>query len=614
MKEVEITLLPMNLDVENFIQLMLGKSRLGKKLRYLILRSEICMTCQNGVIPNQDFNFDVDNMLCYNNLNLLVLLTIFYSINLTEYLMRVILALLAITIHVLIVYADGPCFPKQALLSLGDSYYSDSIGNEGNIRTNQRSDTSRGNDVAKIVWVTLDSCNDSSVTIQKTNSSDQSQKYKPKTEYYSQYINETYNTVHTEGQYTRYSQIVELTDIEPDTLYTALLNSSDGSTSFNFKIPHPDSPEKPLKILFYADIDYSNVSLPTISRLQSYFSKDNCDINLTFFGGDLAYEIVDEAGLKGDQFFEYFQPFWTTRPMLMTPGNHDYYYNYSMLNYRMKMPLYNLSQNHYYSWNVGSAHFLTINYDFYDDADNDTQARMYQWVERDLTIANSTENRLKRPWIIIITHRPIYCSQSFIGAREPSSCHHLYGKRKNWDDLMGNFKVDFYIAAHMHNYERMKALAYNQSWPYEKTIDSDGVEVINNPSAPIHVIDGSSGDDYFMITEPYPRGEFSEIVDVNVGLSILTIYNSSVIGWKHFKSDDESVIDQFYIKRDRPPTPTAHFDPIITGMFLLLVAAVIYTYFRKKPSSVPNSNLGQPLRTVQGEQEGILLRELPRDR
>ena len=538
--------------------------------------------------------------------------------NKTAYLetyMKILLFFLLMVINTLIAHADGPCTPKQVHLSLGDSYYSDSLGDDENIRKNGQNNAptlARGNDVAKIVWVTLAQCNDSSVIIQKMNSSARSQKYSPRAEYYSQYINFTTFGNHTEGQYTRYSQVVELIDIEPDTLYTALVNSSDGSVSFNFKVPHPNRPESPFNILFYADTDISSVSQPTISRLQSYFSKDNCDINLTIFGGDLAYEITSEAGLRGDQFFEDFQPFWTTRPMLITAGNHDDYFNFTLLHYRTRMPLYNETSNHYYSWNVGSAHFLSINIDFYEAADNVTKARMYQWVERDLTIANSTENRMKRPWIIVYGHQPIYCSQVF--QEELASCHHFYEKRTMWDDLMFKFKVDLYFSGHIHNYERMGAVAYNRSWPYEKTTDASGAETIYNPPATIHVVDGSSGDIIFMAKEPYARRNYSVVVDVNIGLSILTIYNSSVIGWKHFKSDDESVIDQFYIKRDRPPTPTAHFDPIITGMFLLLVAAVIYTYFRKKPSSVPNSNLGQPLRTVQGEQEGILLRELPRDR
>ena len=38
--------------------------------------------------------------------------------------------------------------------------------------------------------------------------------------------------------------------------------------------------------------------------------------------------------------------------------------------------------------------------------------KMYNWLKRDLEIANRPENRAVRPWIIALAHKPMYCTNS----------------------------------------------------------------------------------------------------------------------------------------------------------------------------------------------------------
>ena len=39
-------------------------------------------------------------------------------------------------------------------------------------------------------------------------------------------------------------------------------------------------------------------------------------------------------------------------------------------------------------------------------------AKQYEWLVTDLEAANREENRSKRPWIVLMGHRPMYCSET----------------------------------------------------------------------------------------------------------------------------------------------------------------------------------------------------------
>ena len=139
---------------------------------------------------------------------------------------------------------------------------------------------------------------------------------------------------------------------------------------------------------------------------------------------------------------------------MITPGNHDTYDNFSLLGYRFPMPLYNQTKNHYYSFDVGLVHFVGIDHDFYLMADLEAQTQMFNWVENDLAAANAPENRTLRPWIIVFTHRPVYCSYNSPEDRPSGRCYNFYTRYGIWEDLLKKYGVDLYLAGHMHAYER----------------------------------------------------------------------------------------------------------------------------------------------------------------
>ena len=115
----------------------------------------------------------------------------------------------------------------------------------------------------------------------------------------------------------------------------------------------------------------------------------------------------------------------------MIPGNHERYDNFSHYDARFSMlgdshdpkPNELISKrinNHFYSLNIGPAHILLISTEFYYYSGEEQMERQYRFIEEDLKRANV--EREKRPWLIVMGHRSIYCAK-----QEEKTCD------KNWE-------------------------------------------------------------------------------------------------------------------------------------------------------------------------------------
>lgn len=83
--------------------------------------------------------------------------------------------------------------------------------------------------------------------------------------------------------------------------------------------------------------------------------------------------------------------------------------------YRYKMPG---DSNDMYTFTVGPILFITISTEFYyylEGGGAKKVAEQREWLDNVLTEANQPENRAKHPWIIVLGHRPFYCSSSRFG-------------------------------------------------------------------------------------------------------------------------------------------------------------------------------------------------------
>ena len=111
------------------------------------------------------------------------------------------------------------------------------------------------------------------------------------------------------------------------------------------------------------------------------------------------------------------------------------------------MPLWEQTQNHMYSMNIGLIHIATFNLELYHDSPT-LRGSMLQWLEADLQRANQTRD--KWPWIVMINHSPIYCSNP----NYQDVCSQDWYNFGAIDDLLFKYKVDAWVNGHTHSYER----------------------------------------------------------------------------------------------------------------------------------------------------------------
>lgn len=63
------------------------------------------------------------------------------------------------------------------------------------------------------------------------------------------------------------------------------------------------------------------------------------------------------------------------------------------------------------------------------------------------------------------------------------------------------------MSAHQHSYERDSPFFNNKSASYET--DGPQEHMIKNNKAPVYIIEGAAGNDYFMPTTPYAKQPYT---------------------------------------------------------------------------------------------------------
>ena len=58
---------------------------------------------------------------------------------------------------------------------------------------------------------------------------------------------------------------------------------------------------------------------------------------------------------------------------------------------------------------------------YYYSVSTENIKAMYDWLDKDLAEANQPENREKRPWVIVMGHKPMYCSNDDGLCRDPNN-------------------------------------------------------------------------------------------------------------------------------------------------------------------------------------------------
>lgn len=290
--------------------------------------------------------------------------------------------------------------------------------------------------------------------------------------------------------------------------------------------------------------DMGNVNAQSLSRLQEDTQKGLYDAILHV--GDFAYDMDSNNARTGDEFMRQIEPIAAYVPYMTCVGNHEQAYNFS--NYANRFSMLQKTgemNNHFYSFDIGPAHIIAFSTEFYFYLQYGWKQviNQYKWLENDLKEANKPENRAKRPWVITMGHRPMYCSSD-----DGDDCTHKESIiRKGFpiiqtyglEDLFYKYHVDLMIWAHEHVYERL--------WPvYNREVYNGSYQQpYTNPKAPVHIITGSAGcqerHDPF-VKHPAP---WSALRNGDYGYSRLHILNSTHLYLEQVSDDkDGKIVDK----------------------------------------------------------------------
>ncbi|EDQ86651.1 uncharacterized protein MONBRDRAFT_33725 [Monosiga brevicollis MX1] len=281
--------------------------------------------------------------------------------------------------------------------------------------------------------------------------------------------------------------------------------------------------------------------------------------------GDHAYNVAQDSGLRGDGYFNAFQPILTKIPWVPVLGNHEYYdgdeFN-RFLNQTYGVTLGDIPPAHptshinsyiaigstlaqavkgtsktsrYYSVDVGQVHVISLDLNvYYFDTELVFRKPMLDWLRADLEAAS--QNRATVPWIIVNAHQPLYCSSVTMGENSSSLWEFWYDQsngenpgtfrgctgtgifpvevsRLDLEALFREFDVDLFFAGHEHDYESIYAVmngtVVNKC---DAGSTTPGNCTFTNPSGVVHFVTGAGGAphlDKFGDAGPFTRIQLS---------------------------------------------------------------------------------------------------------
>ena len=269
--------------------------------------------------------------------------------------------------------------------------------------------------------------------------------------------------------------------------------------------------------------------------------------------GDLAYNLGMANGTRGDGYLYALQPLLASIPWVTVEGNHELeaspfgsycpeteycegrYLNQSA-GYLVAGEHSGSNTNLYFSLDVGLVHFIVINTMQYLSLGPDLKARQLAWLRADLAAASAPAQRKEVPWIIALTHVPMYCSA--IGQEDVGGL-----SREDLEPLLFEGGVDLYFYGHVH--------AYESTWP----VGPNGAVASNpslvNPRAPVHVLTGAAGPpggpDSFNATS---KPKFSRTSYGNWSYGRVQVFNTTHLTYSHIDNYLGTVVDEWTIVQE----------------------------------------------------------------
>ena len=313
---------------------------------------------------------------------------------------------------------------------------------------------------------------------------------------------------------------------------------------------------RPARVAILGDMGIGTYSMATRLHLRS--ATVHGEIDAIMHLGDIGYDLERHMGGTADKFFREIEEVAGNVPYLAIAGNHEHRQNFTHFQNLFRMPVTaaNQGSNFFYSFNLGRAHFVALNAEAYFYLPYACAQTQYNWLEEDLQLANAQRSEV--PWIVVFTHKPLYCQVDWRRPMEESKqfkcnydCdHECKVLRGEWEDLFYRYGVDFVFGAHMHDYEREYPIYQNRTIPSD--VDTPNYHL--NPRAQISILSGTAGSDHVTPTQLHdalsstPQLWNAAYFD-NYGFGILEVINRTHVHWEEFDSETRSILDHVTVEK-----------------------------------------------------------------
>ena len=288
---------------------------------------------------------------------------------------------------------------------------------------------------------------------------------------------------------------------------------------------------------FIGDMGIVN-SAETISSLKSFALSSA--MQLLIHAGDISYadnhKPHDNSSFVWLEFMTSLANITSRIPYMTCPGNHEAEFDFAA--YLNWLPMPNAGKSSpttfWHSFDYAGVHFTM----FSTEHDFAYGSQQLTWIANDLRAADA--NRAAVPWIVVVGHRPLYCS-SLIEISRCNTEAPVY--RSQLEDILHQYHVDVYVNGHNHQYERSYPV-YKENATQTNYVD---------PQATVYVVNGAAGNihpnDPSYLPSALAPWRAAHGYGFETSWLKLSVFNSSVITFESILSSNSSVIDYFTIQR-----------------------------------------------------------------
>jgi predicted phosphodiesterase len=173
------------------------------------------------------------------------------------------------------------------------------------------------------------------------------------------------------------------------------------------------------------------------------------DYDLLLLLGDYSYDIYNDFGTRGDDYFDWMEPLMTRAPVILVPGNHENFDTSRMLNNRFIMPgTRHPDDNNLFALETQLIQVLGLNLDYLLMNPDLTEDYTKQVKEQMADFDSRKNNRFS----FYMTHRPFHSKKNY------NECELLVAKFGALEKVLLDSNLNVNLWGHVHRYERLPAI------------------------------------------------------------------------------------------------------------------------------------------------------------